>query len=804
MGTLIKDVRYGVRILFRTPGFTVVAILALALGIGANTAIFSVVDSILLRSLPFRDPSSLLMVWEKSRNSDRNVVSPANYLDWKSRNHVFGDLAAVVDIFQMNLTGAGDPEEVLAGAVSANFFQMIGVQPVIGRAFLPEEDKRGHDHVVVLSHRLWQRRFGGDRRIVGTTITLNGESHQVIGILPPDFAWNNRRTDVWVPYAIDTNRDYRATSGRFMSVVARLRSDVTMTQAQAEMSGIARQLEQEHPEFNKNWGVNLVALHEQTVGPVRPALMVLLASVGFVLLIACVNVANLLLARAAVRQREIAVRTALGAGRWRVVRQLLTESVLLSAAGGLLGLLLARWGVDALVKLAPSSIPRLSEIGINKGVFAFTALVSLATGILFGFAPAIEMSNAHLNDALKEGGRSSTGDVRRHRMRNLLVVSEVALSLVLLIGAGLLIRSFGRLEAVNPGFNPDRLLTMSVHLSGSKYSQDPQVVSFFQQAVEHVRHLPGVRSAGAINFLPLTGMASATGFTVVGRPVPKAGEHPGTEVRVVASDYFRTMGIPLLKGRNFTEHDTQKSPRVLIVSASLAHRFFPDEDPVGKKLIIEWADSIPDEIVGVVGDILHDGLDSRPEPMIYWPEARMPYNFMTLVVRAHGDPMSMASTVIREIRDIDPEQPVADVQPMNDVVAESVSRQRFNMLLLTVFAGLAVALAAVGIYGVMANGVTERTHEIGIRIALGAKRADVMRMVLGQGMAPALAGIAIGLAVAFVLTRLMKSLLFEVRATDPATYAGLSFALLLVALVACFVPAWRATSVDPTVALRYE
>jgi putative ABC transport system permease protein len=570
------------------------------------------------------------------------------------------------------------------------------------------------------------------------------------------------------------------------------------------MSAIARQLEEEHPQFNKNWGVNLVPLHEQTVGGVRPALLVLLAAVGFVLLIACVNVANLLLARAAARQREIAVRAALGAGRWRIVRQLLTENALLAAAGGVLGLLLAQWGLDALVSLAPASIPRLSEIGIDQGVFAFTAAISLATGVLFGLAPAVEISRTNLSDALKEGGRSSTGDVRRRRMRSLLVVSELAMSLVLLIGAGLMIRSFSRLQAVNPGFNADRLLTMNVLLTGSTYSQDQQVISFFREAVERIGRLPGVRAAGAINYLPLTGMASATGFTIVGRPDPGAGNKPGTGVRVVDPNYFRTMGIPLLQGREFTAGDTQKSPRVLLISETLARRFFPDENPLGKKLIISWNDNLPDEIVGVVGDILHEGMDARPEPIIYWPEARMPYNAMTIVARTEGDPMNVASAAVKEIHDMHSDQPVSEVRSMNAVVGESVARQRFNMLLLVIFAGVALVLAVVGIYGVMAYGVMQRRHEIGIRVALGAGRADVVRMVMGQGLALTAAGIGIGAGAAFALTRLMKSMLFAVTATDPATFAGVALLLAMVALVACYVPARRATRVDPVVALRYE
>jgi len=804
MGTLLTNIRYGFRMLAKNPGFTAVAVIALALGIGANTAIFSVVNSILLRSLPFHDPSSLVMVWEKSRLNDRNVISPADYKDWKAQNHVFGDLAAVVDIFRVNFTGNGEPEELLAGAVTANFFHMIGVKPIVGRTFLDGEDTRGRERVAVLSHRLWRRRFGSDTGIVGKNIKLGGDLYQVIGVLPPDFRWNNRQTDVWMPFVLEPGRDYRATSGRYMNAVGRLKPGVTLQQAQTEMSGIARRLEEQYPVFNKNWGVNLVPLHEQTVGQVRLALLVLLAAVGFVLLIACVNVANLLLARAASRQREIAVRAALGAGRRRLIWQLLTESVLLATLGGALGLVLAIWGVDALVALGPDSIPRLSDIGIDRTAFAFTALISIVTGVLFGIAPAVEISKTNLSDALKEGGRSAGSNLRHRRTRSLLVVCEVAVALVLLIGAGLMIRSFGRLGAVNPGFRADNLLTLRLTLGSAKYAQDPAVIAFFRNAVERIGRLPGVQSAGTINFLPLTGMASATGFDIVGRPDPGVGNKPVTGVRVVDPNYFRTMGIPLLAGRGFTERDTKGSPRVLIISQTLAHRFFADENPIGKKLIIQWDDSIPDEIVGVVGDILHDGLDARPEATIYWPHARMPYPFMTIAVRTLGDPKRLATTVIREIHSMEADQPVAEVRPMNDVVAESVARQRFNMTLLGIFASVALALAAVGIYGVMSYSVTQRTQEIGIRMALGARRSDVVRMVVGHGVGLSIAGIGIGLAFAFALTRVMNTLLFGVTATDPLTYAGLSALLLFVTAVACYVPARRATRVDPTVALRYE
>jgi putative ABC transport system permease protein len=805
MRTLARDLRHGIRLLAASPTFTAIAVAALALGIGANTAIFSVVNSVLLRPLPYRDPANLVMVWEKSPRNDRNSVSPGNYLDWKAQNRVFGEMTLIIDFSRTSLTGAGEPEVLLAGEVSANFFHNLGVQPVIGRAFLDGEDVKGRENVALLSYALWQRRFGGNRHILGKNVMLAGIPHEVIGVLPASFRWNSRTTDVWVPYPLDPGRDYRATSGRFATVLARLKPGVTLKQAQSELSTIARRLEEQYPEFNQNWGANLVPLHEQAAGGMRSILILLTAAVGFVLLIACVNVANLLLARAASRQREIAVRVALGAGRWQLMRQLLTESMLLATVGGALGLLLAWWGTDALVALAPASLPRLSEVGVDWRVFGFTALIAIATGVLFGLVPAIVASKPNLNDALKESGRGTSSDLRRHRVRSLLVVGEVALALVLLIAAGLMIRSFQKVLAVDPGFNSEKLLTMRINLPHSRNGKDPQVVGFFQDALARIQGLPGVRSAGAINFLPLTGMASGTDYLVVGRPIPKPGDRLGTEVRVADPNFFSTMGIPLLRGRTFTAHDIAQSSPVLIINEELARTVFPGEDPIGKKLVIDWGPKSPeDEIVGVVGNLKHYGLDHKTYPTVYWSHARMPYEAMTLVARTSGDPNALAAAAIREIHAIDPDQPVSDVRPMEAVVSASVSEARFNVLLLAIFASLALALAAVGIYGVMAYNVAQRTHEIGIRVALGARTGDVMSLIVGQGLLLTLAGIAIGATGAVALTRLMASLLFGVTATDPATYAGVSVLLALVALAATYIPARRALKVDPIVALRCE
>ncbi len=809
MRTLLADLRHGLRLLVASPAFTAVAVAALALGIGANTAIFTVVNAVLLRSLPYRDPATLTMVWEKpvgpGHRTDRNVVSPANYLDWKDQNHVFSEMSVVMDFLHSTLTGLGEPEELLSGAVSSSFFHVIGVQPILGRTFAEGEDQKDHDKVVLLSHALWQKRFGGNPDVLSRSVVLDGVPYQVIGVLPQDFRWNSRATDLWMPYVLDPARNYRATSGRYLAVLARLKAGVSLTRAQSELSTIAKRLEEQYPAFNKNWSVTIVPLHEQAVGGVRNILIVLIAAVGFVLLIACVNVANLLLSRAAVRQREIAVRTALGAGRWRLVRQLLTESLLLAVVGGVAGLFLAWWGTGLLVTLAPKDVPRLSEVGIDWRVFGFTAAIALATGALFGLAPAVVASKPDLNDALKETGRANTGGLQRHRLRSLLVVAEVALALILLIGAGLMIRSSQKLQAVDPGFRTDKMLTMRVALPSSRYGKNPQVVGFFQDALARIESLPGVRAASAINFLPLTGRASATDFEVVGRPKPPAGENPITDVRVADPKFFRTMGIPLLRGREFTAHDTAGSPKVLIINEALARSVFPQEDPIGKKLIIGWDPPlVEDEIVGVVGDIKHYGLDTASRPTIYWPEARYPYNVMTLVVRTSSDPENLAAAAIREIRAIDPDQPVSDVRTMEAVVSESVSGQRFNMVLLGIFAALALVLAAVSIYGVMAYNVAQRTHEIGIRVALGASHADVMRLVVGQGISLALAGIAAGVVGAFALTRLMSTLLFDVTPTDPATYAAVSALLALIGLAATYIPARRALRVEPIVALRCE
>jgi len=811
MESLLQDLRYGFRMLVKNPGVTIVAVIALALGIGANTAIFSVVNAVMLKPLPYRNADGLVMVWEHNRTRDRrqNTISPANFLDWKDQNNVFEDIAGFFDTVA-NLTEVDDPEELPVQRVTANMFSVLGAYPMLGRAFEGEDGQQGHTDLVILGHGLWRRRFGGDPGIINQTIKLNGRPVTVIGIMPPDFQFfikagslTGKQAEIWAPFNLGP--DFRVRRGRFMSAVARLKPGVTVEQAQAEMTQIADSLEQQYPEFNKNWGVNLVPMRTQFTGEISTPLLVLFGAVVFVLLIACANVANLLLARAAARQKDIAIRSALGASRIRLIRQLLTESVLLASLGGALGLLVAIWGVDLLLALAPKDLPPLAGVGINYLVLGFTLGVSVLTGLIFGLVPAMEASRPNLNETLKEGGRSAAAGARSHRVRNVFVVAEIAMALVLLIGSGLMIRSFARLQSVNPGFNPNNLLTVRLLLPSSKYREDPQVISFFRQALSRIEAMPGVRSASAINFLPFTTLGAATGFTIEGQPAPAAGQKPSLDVRVCDPNYFQTMGIPFIKGRNFTEKEATEVSHVVIISEAMARDYFPNEDPIGKRVRIDMMDDPPPcEIIGVVGDSKHQGLDVEPRAMSYWPHPELTYSAMTIVARTEGDPLSYRSAVQAAVQALDKDQPIADVRTMEQWLSDSVARARFSTLLLSIFAAVALVLAMVGIYGVMSYSVTQRTHEIGIRMALGASSRDVMKIVVGQGMVLALIGVGCGLAAAFALTRVLAGLLFGVSATDPVTFGLLAALLAGVALVACAVPARRATKVDPMIALRYE
>ncbi|MGH9837616.1 MAG: ABC transporter permease [Blastocatellia bacterium] len=819
MQTLWQDLRYGARMLMKKPGFTLIAVITLGLGIGANSAIFSVVNGVLLREAPYREPQRLVMVWADRPQLQAQTgisdfpVSAADFADWRDQNQGFEQIAAFHSQ-SFNITGGGEPEFLGGVRASANLFALLGIEARRGRVFLPEEDRAGNNRVVILSDGLWQRRFGSDPKIIGRTISLNNEPYTVVGVASPDFQFPRKaelpagfgfpgEVSLYTPLALTPEQ--RNNRGRdYLAVIARLKPQTRFEQAQAEMVGVAERLEQQYPDTNRNKSVRLVAFHQQVVGKAQPALLALLGAVGFVLLIACANVANLLLARAAARQKEMAIRAALGAGRWRVIRQLLTESLLLAASAGALALLLAVWGVDLLRTILPDNLPRAGEIGVDVRVFGFTLVVSLLTGILFGLVPALQASRTDLNETLKEGGRSSGGG-GHNRFRGLLVVSEVALALLLLVGAGLMLRSFIRLMSVDPGLDPQNVLTMDIRLPRSKY-QPPQQAAFFQQLLERLRALPGVQSAGAVYPLPLGGAEEGMGFGIEGRPPAAPGEQLTAGPRWVSPDYFKVLKIPLLKGRVFTEGDGGDSPPVLVINEAMARQYWPNEDPIGRRVAFNSRDNQPiwREIVGVVKDVRHTALDTESKPQMYFPFTHFPLPFMTLVARTDGDPMSLVAAVRGQVRAIDKDQPVSNIHAMEELLARSVSERRFNLLLLAIFAGVALLLAAVGIYGVMSYSVEQRTHEIGVRMALGARTADVLRLLLGQGMKLVAMGVAIGLAAAFALTRLISTLLFGVRATDPVTFVALALLLTVVALLACWIPAWRATKVDPMIALRCE
>ncbi|MFP5264638.1 MAG: ABC transporter permease [Blastocatellia bacterium] len=800
METLIQDLRYAARMLAKKPAFTAIVVLALAIGIGANTAIFSVVNAILLRPLPYKNPGRIMMVWAEDRDTGAKQESHSylNFADYEEQNQTFEQMAAYQDR-TFNITGAGEPERVAGAWSTAELFSVLGVEPEVGHVYANE-----YSRVALISHGLWLRRFGSDPNVIGQEITLNTVPRTIIGVMPAGFNFPRKDADIWVPLEVYENQK-KQRGNPWLNVIGRLKPGVTPEQAQAEMSAIAARLEQQYPDALSGYGVNVVPLHEQVTGSVRPALLVLLGAVAFVLLIACANAANLLLARAATREKEIAVRTALGASRARLVRQMLTESALLAFAGGAVGLLLAVWGLDILIALSPADIPRLNQVGIDGRVLAFTLGASLITGLIFGLAPALQASKPDLNETLKEGGRAATGSNRGSRMRGLLVIAEVALSLVLLIGAGLMIKSFVRLQQFNLGFNPRNLLTMRVGLPWPKYGEVDKAAGFYRRLLERVESLPGVQSAGVINDIFLGKIPESEKFRVEGRPQSTPGDSVEASVDRISPAYFRTLGVPLLKGREFTAHDTREAPGVVIVNDSFARRYFPDEDALGKRLEYDrGGDPLRVTIVGVVADSRRTGFDSDVRPEAYLPHTQSVATFMALVVRTDGDPLSLAAAVRSQVWAIDPDQSVYDIGTVEQLLAGMISERRFSLLLLGIFAGLALLLAAVGVYGVTSYSVSQRTHEIGVRMALGAGRVDVLKLVVGQGMALVLCGVAAGLVAAFMLTRLMSGLLYEVSATDPATFALIALVLTGVALGACFVPARRATRVDPMVALRYE
>jgi putative ABC transport system permease protein len=805
METLFQDIRYAVRTLVKKSSFAIVVVIALAIGIGANTAIFSVINAILLRPLPYKNPDRLAMIWMKNPkiNVDQDWHSYPNYADYKEQSQTFEEMAAFNDR-SFNLTGTGEPVRVMGAVATASLFSVLGVEPIKGQVFSVEEEEPGKDLVAIISYGLWQRRFAADPEIIGKSISLNGANRSVIAVMPASFVFPQKDTDLWVPLAISPQRK-QARFSFSLKAIGRLKPGVTIEQSRADMEAIGNRLDEQY--FQAGYTANIIGLHDQETSKVRPALLVLLAAVGFVLLIACANVANLLLARAASREREIAIRAALGAGRARLVRQLLTESSILALAGGTAGLLLAIWGLDALKALGPENIPRLDQVRIDGRVLMFTFAVSMLTGIFFGLVPALQASKPDLNETLKEGGRGSTGGIQGQRIRSLLVISEIALSLVLLIGAGLLIRSFIRLQKFDLGFNPNNLLTLRVQLPGSKYREEKQLVDFFQQLLPKMETVPGVQAVGATSTIFLTDTPSSTNFSIEGRPVFTGAEAIEVPLDAVTANYFKVMGIPLMRGREFDDRDAIGSPLVVIINETFARRFFPDEDPIGKRFIYGQPDG-PNPpwmtIVGIVADARRTGFDKEARPETFLPQNQQPDNALTIVARTDSNPASFANALRSQVWDIDKDQAVFDIKTMDDTLSEMTSQRRFNMLLLSLFAAVALILAGVGIYGVISYSVTQRTHEIGIRMALGAEENDVLRMIVGQAMRLAFIGVAIGLIVAFFLTRLMSSLLYGVSATDPATFALISLALAGVALGACFVPARRATKVDPMIALRYE
>ncbi|HEU4506732.1 MAG TPA: ABC transporter permease [Pyrinomonadaceae bacterium] len=803
--TVWRDVRTGVRALVHSPVFTVATVLSLALGIGANTAIFSVVSGLLLRPLPYPESEQIVHVWhtpppQSFPGLDRFSVSPANYLDWKSQSTAFEQMAVYTDT-GLSLSTSNDPLPLIGAVVSSDFFSVLRSNAMQGRTFTPDDEQPGRDQVVVISHGLWQRAFGANPNIVGQTLTLNSRSFTVVGIMPAGFEFP-QETELWVPLAWDDNERQIRSDHNYL-VIARLKQNVSLDQARAEMNTISSRLEQQYPEENSGWGSVVIPLREDLIGDIRPALLVLFCAVGFVLLIACANVANLILARGANRQKEIAVRIALGAGRARLVRQLLTESVLLAVSGGLLGLLLALWGSKTLVQLG--ELPNSGGIGIDTWALGFTLLVSFGAGIIIGIVPALQFTRTSISETLKQGaGRSGGSPIKQHT-RKALVISEVALSLVLLIGAGLMIRSFWKLQNVDPGFDTSNTLTMSLALNWIRYSEAHQRLAFMDRTLEQIRSVPGVVSVGTTTRIPLSGGGSTQPFTVEGRPAAAIAEQPMAQTRYISPDYFRTIGIPLRQGRFFSDHDRDNSVPVIIISEAMARRFWPGENPIGRRLTPSFhSEQGPREIVGVVGDIKSTGLDVDASAMMYMPYKQAPLPFVSFVVRTASNPESLVQPVSRAIYSIDKEQALTDVETMDQVLRKSLAGQRFNMTLLLTFAGVALMLAAVGVYGVMNYMVTLRRRELGIRMALGAGRMDVLRLVLGQGLTLTLIGVAAGLISAYALTRLMASLLYGVTATDYLTFASVSAVLIAVGLAASYVPARRATKVNPTIALRAE
>ena len=815
MQTLWQDLRYGARMLLKKPGFTLVAVITLALGIGANTAIFTVINAALLRPLPYEEAERLVVVATTMRRDTVEVrsVSYPDFVDWRDQNTVFERIAAQTST-SFTLTGGVEPERVNGELVSADYFPLLRAQAAMGRTFLPEEDRMPDTHrVALVGYGLWQRRFGGSSALLGQTIQLNDGNYTVVGVMPEGFHGVSDDAEIWLPMmmvsSIRPASQLQQRNQRWLSTVARLKPGATLAQAQAEMDAIMRPLEQAYPNSNRNRGARVTPLNEQFFGGLQLTLWILLGAVGCVLLVACANVANLQLQRAAGRASEMAVRLALGATTRRLIRQLLTESLLLAAVGGSLGILIALWSVDFLVKLSPVTFPNFVKFTIDARVLGFSLLISVLTGALSGLAPALQAARPALNETLKAGGRGGSGGLGRNRLLSSIVVSEIALALTLLIGAGLMIRSLQRLQAVDPGFNVDRLLTMRVSLPLQRYPRE-RIIAFSQQLRERLQALPGAQSVALASDLPLSGSTSAGPIELEGRhEAPAGGEFRMYRHRVTPG-FFSTLGIPLVKGRDFTVDDHAQAPRVAIISETMARRYWPDEDPIGKRLREDSRGApIPNpwlSIVGVVGEVKYRGLPQNPnaDPDVYIPLAQTPVGNLFLAARSGVDPNSLVAAVRGVLQKLDPNLPAYEVTTMAEQVTNQTTRSRFSAWLLGVFGALALALAAIGIYSVMAYAVEQRSREIGVRVALGARAGDVLKMVIGQGMRLALLGVALGLGAALALTQLMKRLLFGVGAADPLTYGAIALLLTLVALLACYVPARRATKVDPIVALRIE
>jgi putative ABC transport system permease protein len=807
--SLLQDLRFGVRTLRKSPAFTAIAILTLALGIGANTAIFSVVHAVLLKPLPFPDSDRLVQVWEKvslpNYQNDQNNPSPGNFADWKTQSTAFEDVGAYRNR-SFNLTGSGEPLRVEGEQISASLFSLLKVHATLGRIFTAEDDQPAGRHVVVISSGLWKSRFASDATILGKSILLDGESYSIIGVMAQNFHFPDPDDQLWVPLAL-TPQDLANHGSHYLLVVARLKRGVPLEHAQAELQGIAQHLTQLYPDSNTGVQTNVVGLREEIIGPVRAVLLALFAALGLVLLIACANLSNLLLGRASARYREIGIRMALGAGRIRILRQLLTENALLVLFGCALGLLFAHWGLLALKLLSPPHIPRMDEIHLDSSVLLFSLGISVCAGVLFGVLPAVQATHDNVNQSLKEGARESSAGARL-RTRSLLVVLETALGVIVVIAAGLLLRSFLLLESVPLGFQPQSVLTFRVIPRGEKYSQRAGRTAFYQQAIERIAALPGVKSAAAVSFIPLTFARSSKGFSIEGRVPPAPGQIPMAGFDVVTPSYFESLGIPLRSGRDFSWRDTPQGQRVVTINEAMARAYWSGQDPLGHRIKLGTSEnnSVPWlTVVGIVGDIRDFDVLTAPRPTLYLPVSQADdatYILRDWVVRTSGNPLALASSLRAAMRQVDRDLPVSRVQTLEQLWGISIAPQRFNLWLFGSFAALALILAAIGIYGVMAYNVAQRTREIGIRMAMGARRSDVLRLVLTQSILPAAAGVFLGLSIALALTRLMASLLFGLTATDPATFAAVALLLILVALAATYMPARRATQVDPLVALR--